>query len=296
MNFSSHRAARLLSKLILRAAAQWVSRAHRTEWLQEWDAELWHVLHMPAREPLRQLGSWPAIGFALGSFTDAFWMRRNSHPAPASRPATLHTPWRCLAFVAGLAAITAAISLTLPAPNTTGVTPTFSAYPLQHGALLLLALFLLATRSSLQIGVDAPSPHLLAARPLWRRSIFFMVKTALAVVAAYWGVLAIAAIIATAGIQIHGWLIGYILALHWSFQDQRRRCPVCLERLAKPVSIGCCAHTLLEWRGTELVCTKGHGLLYASDTDNSFTPPRRWLSLDASWQDLFAVHHAPPKR
>lgn len=79
----------------------------------------------------------------------------------------------------------------------------------------------------------------------------------------------------------------FAYALLWNFDDQRRRCPVCLRRLAMPVSMGSWASTL-EPVTTELLCDDGHGSLSVPESDLGESD--RWTSLDASWRELFAVH------
>ena len=71
-------------------------------------------------------------------------------------------------------------------------------------------------------------------------------------------------------------------ALLWSFADQRRRCPVCLQRLAMPVTIGSWA-SMFEPVTTELLCEEGHGSLCVPEIGE----PDRWTPLDASWRELF---------
>ena len=79
-------------------------------------------------------------------------------------------------------------------------------------------------------------------------------------------------------------LVACVWGLRWSFADQRRRCPVCLRRLAMPVRVGSTA-SVFDPALTELVCPKGHGALALpeSETDR----PDRWTVLDSSWDELF---------
>jgi hypothetical protein len=82
-------------------------------------------------------------------------------------------------------------------------------------------------------------------------------------------------------------LFGYTAAFAWAALDQRRRCPVCLRRLVRPVSIGSASHALLDWYGAEWMCARGHGLLYEPDTAVAAYSAPRWQRLDASWRALF---------
>lgn len=73
--------------------------------------------------------------------------------------------------------------------------------------------------------------------------------------------------------------------LWWSFADQRRRCPVCLQRLTLPVSLGSWS-SVFEPPSTELLCEAGHGSLCIPDAETG--EPDRWTALDSSWQELFS--------
>jgi hypothetical protein len=70
----------------------------------------------------------------------------------------------------------------------------------------------------------------------------------------------------------------------WSFADQRARCPVCLQLLTMPVSIGSWS-SVLDPATTELVCDSGHGSLAFPETDGGLRD--RWTNLDPSWSELF---------
>lgn len=73
-------------------------------------------------------------------------------------------------------------------------------------------------------------------------------------------------------------------AVWWSFADQRARCPVCLQLLTMPVSIGSWS-SVLDPATTELVCDSGHGSLAFPETDGGLRD--RWTNLDPSWSELF---------
>lgn len=79
-------------------------------------------------------------------------------------------------------------------------------------------------------------------------------------------------------------IIGLACALWWSFADQQRRCPVCLNLLILPVTIGSWASTF-EPVTTELLCEEGHGSLCVPETETG--EPDHWTALDASWRELF---------
>jgi hypothetical protein len=68
--------------------------------------------------------------------------------------------------------------------------------------------------------------------------------------------------------------------------DHRGRCPVCLRRLRRPVSIGSWASQILDQPATEYLCPAGHGTMYIAETGNA---PDHWTKLDETWQEFF-VH------
>jgi hypothetical protein len=78
-----------------------------------------------------------------------------------------------------------------------------------------------------------------------------------------------------------------ILALSWSMRDQQSRCRTCLRRLELPVDIGRTGSVLLNWAGTEMVCSEGHGVLYVPESAANSLDQDRWNKLDDSWSNLF---------
>jgi hypothetical protein len=73
---------------------------------------------------------------------------------------------------------------------------------------------------------------------------------------------------------------GGLFAFRWVLEDQRRRCPVCLRLLSKPVGFGEASHTFLGWYGAELTCVRGHGLLRVPEIPSSWFRRQRWVELD----------------
>jgi hypothetical protein len=85
------------------------------------------------------------------------------------------------------------------------------------------------------------------------------------------------------------YVAGAMAVLFWALADQRARCRVCLRLLCFPVRVGCPGCLLLDWSGTELLCTEGHGVLHVPDMATSWdTDSDRWIALDDSWRGLFA--------
>lgn len=85
------------------------------------------------------------------------------------------------------------------------------------------------------------------------------------------------------------YVLGAMAVLFWSVADQQARCRVCLRLLCFPVRIGCPGCLLLDWSGTELLCTEGHGVLHVPHMASSWEEEHgRWIALDDSWKELFA--------
>jgi hypothetical protein len=85
------------------------------------------------------------------------------------------------------------------------------------------------------------------------------------------------------------YILGSMGVWLWALADQRARCRVCLRLLCFPVRVGCPGCLLLDWSGTELLCTEGHGVLHVPHLAPSWDEESdRWIALDDSWQELFA--------
>jgi len=78
-----------------------------------------------------------------------------------------------------------------------------------------------------------------------------------------------------------------VAPLSWAIGDQQRRCRACLRRLGTPIPIGAPGRVLLDWSGTEMVCSEGHGVLYLPDSQTNWLERARWDNLDDSWAGLF---------
>ncbi len=76
----------------------------------------------------------------------------------------------------------------------------------------------------------------------------------------------------------------FVRSFGWCFTDQQQRCPICLLRLAAPVSIGNCSN-VFEPAVTEFMCERGHGVLSIPEVDG--VEADRWTAFDSSWSELF---------
>jgi hypothetical protein len=89
------------------------------------------------------------------------------------------------------------------------------------------------------------------------------------------------------GIALWFFLILSTGPLSWAIHDQQKRCRICLRRLGTPIQIGAPGYVLLNWSGTEMVCSEGHGVLYLPDSQANWLERDRWDNLDDSWAGLF---------
>jgi hypothetical protein len=81
--------------------------------------------------------------------------------------------------------------------------------------------------------------------------------------------------------RIYFFVLFSLIGLRWAIHDQEQRCKHCLHSLATPARVGRPSHNLLEWNGTELNCTRGHGLLSIPEMETSWCQSSRWIALDA---------------
>jgi hypothetical protein len=51
--------------------------------------------------------------------------------------------------------------------------------------------------------------------------------------------------------------------------------------------VGAPSYLLLDWGGTELVCSEGHGMLHVPEMESSCLELGQWVQLDESWKPLF---------
>jgi hypothetical protein len=164
---------------------------------------------------------------------------------------------------------------------------------------LLLACLALPATTALPLG-DYPRLHgPLSLGAHARRWLFLAAKCALLISLVYFSSIALAYGCAPVGstaagfVYFPGSFLALLLGFRWILQDQRRRCPQCLRLLSNPARVGQPSCNFLAWSGTELFCSRGHGLLHIPELPTSWFSTQRWLCLDPSWGCLFADAPAP---
>jgi hypothetical protein len=162
-----------------------------------------------------------------------------------------------------------------------------------YGAFLLLALLCAGGIAwMLRSGAGGFGPMSLEGRQCLRWWAFFLAKSAALTASAYlfsWIVVHRLLGIYPMADEIAVWtfLPVAVAVLSWSIVDQQKRCRVCLGRLSMAVDIGRAGSVLLNWAGTEMVCSEGHGTLYMSESEANSLERDRWSTLDDSWAGLF---------
>jgi hypothetical protein len=252
-----------LHRLILRLAAMIVPVSLRTEWLAEWQSELFHASVEPDMKVTR------LTAFCRGAFQDAFWLWLHQ----MHRPQAGASPLSCLLI---LAAITGAARISWwfagPVRN----------YPVLSLILVVSSSTFLASINLRRIVVRHPE----APRSgITRRWLFFTVKIALILATLHFSLVVAVSLQAWGAIQ--ALIVACTFAFRWALRDQQARCPVCLRLLAQPARVGVASPGFLGWSGVEMMCCQGHGLLYVPESPTDHYHDPRWVDLDPSWGILF---------
>jgi hypothetical protein len=286
---------------LIRVASWIVPWRARPAWHARWASGLrdWWIL-VERGELIR--GAAPQMARTIRvAFVDAFWLRFNKAYLAywVRSPGFLLLCASCAlaltaAFTRGFAVTRTLIDMAAGHPaqrilSTEGPTGTLIAYTVPIVFALAAGVVLAAIR------------RLSLRRYGWRYACFLAVKTAsvLVLVSLLWieGGTVIRAHIHNGPLRILGGALGLTLvfvfvfgyAFVWSFDDQRRRCPVCLRRLTMPVTIGLWG-SVFEPAITELLCDDGHGALALCEGQPGQWD--RWTALDESWRELFDRAHA----
>jgi hypothetical protein len=114
MKLLSVRSFSVFNRATLKAAALLIPRRQRTEWLREWQSELWHVRQLcGAEHAIRWHAEQEVAAFCFGAFQDALCLRRYLRTV-ASPTQFLSSAAQCVLFLAGIAITTYCLFLLLP--------------------------------------------------------------------------------------------------------------------------------------------------------------------------------------
>jgi hypothetical protein len=294
---------------LIKCAALVVPWSRREEWLCKWDSELWYL----RREAPDNRDVWR---FCLGAFSDALWMRRHS---PIENVRSRHeSPGSCAVLLLSLALLSFLVALLLPGARNililslhtesrfywvhswAGVSES-PPNPIDQQVVLfrftfMIAWLILPAVTTLRFGTENREKGLAWRFITARRFAFLLLKIMLILPLVYFAALDLGYLFAPRGnlfIQRMTSLAGFLLLLRWTFDDQRRRCPICLCCLCMPVRIGRPSWALLGWNLTEYMCPKGHGVLHVPAESVGGSSIQRWISVDSSWNEMFRT---PPFR
>ena len=284
---------------VLILLASWiVPRGARSGWRRRWDSGLWNWWILVERGELTNRAYPLLVRHCWAAFGDAIWLRFNRQRLRDLLRGPALVPAVSAAVLVLTAALTHGFRYTR---NLIEIARTID-QPLPHTGLYdprgdrlmahaLPLVFALITGIVLLV-IARYSLH----RYNWRYWLYLLTKTfsVLVIVPLLWieGGAALRASIPQEALRVLAGGLAFTLlfiaafgvAFVWCLADQRRRCPVCLQILAMPVSMGSWA-SVLDPATTESLCEKGHGSLSVQEVETG--APDRWIAMDASWRELF---------
>jgi hypothetical protein len=255
-------------RMLLRASLRLTPPDDRENWLRCWQAELWHRHH------LRDASTTGAADLYAGLIRDALWLRGESWRIALTGTAVL-----CLLVLSTLLLLTS-----LPLLVLTGTPHALMLFLIAAGPRFLCEASLVTI-----VSFATASQYIEHAA---RAATLTQLRTRLFEAAKLASVLAIAFLLSTDVFQpieaTHCFLaeilqpLAFVLlalcGLRWSFQDGDGRCKHCLRALASPARVGRPSWNFLDTNGTELLCTRGHGLLSIPQIETSWRRSSRWIA------------------
>jgi hypothetical protein len=268
-----------------------VPKSARSEWAQEWRAELWHREH---DEQASRRDEQQGLSLAYGVMADALWLRMDWFQSWARGSA-----YTCL-WVLGAYSLFCVIVERVAEGSWHAFADVLTARFLGSFAFVaapavFAAIVTYPLRPLKCNGAHVGAKRLLSARTRW--NLFLAAKLSLTLLLGF-----LATVVATeparalAGARLAwaaDWLELFLSALvvtaslRWALLDQEQRCQKCLRSLSQPTRVGPASRNFLEWSGMALACEDGHGLLHVPEMDGSWCWYDRWVELDSSLTGLF---------
>ncbi len=285
-------------RALVRAASWIVPAALRPAWHARWDSNLRNLWILVERGELPHSAVAQMAWLVRHTFAEAF----SSRLRPAELQRWVRGPSFVIACTAAALFLIGITSRGFPMTRyIVAVAESLRNYPTSLGRYdprwdLIFRYSFPIVLAAITAAMLASTSRLPLRRYNWRYWFFLVLKTTalLALTAFFWieggaafrrqlhneTLRALAGGLLFAGlyVAVTGWTV------LWSLADQRRRCPICLERMAMPVSVGSWS-SVLDPAATELLCRSGHGSLCLSET--ALSQSDRWIELDPSWRTLF---------
>lgn len=250
---------------LLRFVCRFVPFNQQEEWIRSWAAELWCCHHAPCDVRTRTL--------FFGVLQDALWLRGEQVRQAVSGTAVL-----CLFALLILIGVSS-----LPALSHSGRWGGLGFWLMRQGPRFscesVLIAFVSYATAPFQVGGIA------TRRQVWLKArLFHWARTFLVLVLAFnlsadlsYPLRTLVPLTAEF-LQSMSFAFLALLGLRWSLQDDIARCRQCLRSLAAPERVGRPSHNFLEWNGTELLCSHGHGLLSVPELETSWCRASAWVA------------------
>ncbi|HEV2619328.1 MAG TPA: hypothetical protein VGU23_05255 [Acidobacteriaceae bacterium] len=261
-------------------AARIVPRCEREEWSRVWHAELWHMRHRSCNRPRA------AADLSIGLFCDALWLRGESWRRILHGTAAL-----CVGTLSGLLVVATLVALAI-----NGDWHTLSvALAGQFRRFLVEAPLVVVVNVGITSRICTERSSRTNTSAWLMRQLFLATKMTLTLLLSFMlsadvcqPVHAVFPLSADL-LQTLLFTVLALVGLRWVFRDQGQRCKQCLRSLAMPARIGRPSHNLLEWNGTELACTRGHGLLSVPEMETSWCQSSRWVEIPPGWDQPASI-------
>lgn len=240
----------------------------RENWLRCWQAELWHRQHP------RDVSTASAADLYAGLIRDALWLRGESWRIALSGTAAL-----CLVMLFTLLLLTSLPLLVLTGSLHGLILFLGAAGPrfLCEAVLVTIVSFAHSSRYIEHVA-RAGTLSQLRSRVFQASKIAFVLAIAFALSTDICEPIKAAHYLLSEFFQTVGFVLLALFGLRWSFQDDNQRCKHCIRALASPARVGRPSWNFLDDNGTELLCTRGHGLLSIPEIETSWRRSSRWIA------------------